>query len=152
MAPRKPPTAPTKGQCFLMPLPTTKLSNFISCSCICPNLGDGYIGGVCINLRVHAMNIHAHIHTHTTEHTTSIHTHTYTHWVCYTSSFAISRCGYTYTNTHAIRHVAHNHNLWVRLHACHVWQWQRRINTAPQSLIKQIVIHVLHPNAVQKVK
>ncbi len=53
---------PTKGQCFLMPLPTTKLSDFISCSCICPILGDGYIGGVASLCSYTAMIIHISTH------------------------------------------------------------------------------------------
>lgn len=93
---------PTKGQCFLMPLPTTKLSDFISCSCICPILGDGYIGGVaslCAHTAMVILMCMANIHAKA-----CTATHTHTQWARYTGSCA-RRCMqihvYLHTNQRA---------------------------------------------------
>lgn len=96
---------PTKGQCFLMPLPTTKWSDFISCSCICPILGDGYIGGVASHCSYIVEIFHI-----------STGTHTHAHRDSYISTSVTSRRRYIWTKRHTIRHVAHTTSGFVFIH------------------------------------
>lgn len=113
---------PTKGQCFLMPLPTTKLCDFIFCSCICPIFRGWIHWRCCVTLLAHCDD-HSHSYKHpyilTHKHTALLHK---------------PMCQSRDTDIPTHRHILRTHNLWVRLRTCHVWQWQWRINASAQLL------------------
>lgn len=132
---------PTKGQCFLMPLPTTKLSDFISRSCICPILGDGYIGGVASLCSYTAMIIH--ISTH------NKHACIRTHVGFVPQAHPPSPNVYVHipTDTPSGTWRALTTSGFVFVHVM-----SDSDSSVLTRLIKQIAIHVHSPNAVQKVK